>query len=76
MEKSTPISLFTPLLNGNERPACVQRRQENFEKLWAETDERIQVILEEANEQTLAKVTDFVKGEQYVKDDEMISTLR
>ncbi|TVY64314.1 Origin recognition complex subunit [Lachnellula suecica] len=51
---------FEPLLKGAESAECVQLRQDLFRKCWSDTDGRIQSILNEANEDTLAEVTSFV----------------
>ncbi|TVY17954.1 Origin recognition complex subunit 3 [Lachnellula arida] len=54
--------VFEPLLGGLETVECVRERQDLFQKCWSETDARIQSILNEANEDTLAEVTAFVDG--------------
>jgi len=48
-------------LNGLETLENVGRREELFRRTWGETEEAIKVILGEANEDTLAKVTSFVQ---------------
>lgn len=74
-EDSTTFS-FEPLLDGLETRECASLRKAHFEKSWSTTEARIQVwaskeaptsmakktqnILDEANEDTLAEVTEFV----------------
>ncbi|CAG8952603.1 hypothetical protein HYFRA_00009709 [Hymenoscyphus fraxineus] len=53
---------FEPLLRGAESEDCILLRQELFQKCWSETDSRIQSVLEEANDDTLAEVTNFVNA--------------
>ncbi|TVY35860.1 Origin recognition complex subunit [Lachnellula subtilissima] len=66
--------VFEPLLGEIETLECVQQRQDLFEKCWSETDARIQSILNEANEDTLAEVTAFVDspGDINQDDDERV----
>ncbi|KAH7326553.1 origin recognition complex subunit 3 N-terminus-domain-containing protein [Stachybotrys elegans] len=52
--------IFVPLLNGQEKPDCVQQRQALFEASWAMIDERVQEILRDSNSATLDQVSAFV----------------
>ncbi|KAL3423541.1 origin recognition complex subunit [Phlyctema vagabunda] len=58
---------FLPLLNRLENPSCINLRQELYQKSWASTETRIQSILSEANENTLADVAEFVQDNTIVE---------
>ncbi|PBP27313.1 origin recognition complex subunit [Diplocarpon rosae] len=58
---------FEPLLEGFETPQCIAVRQAQFERFWGETEGRIQSALDEANEDTLAEVTDFVNASKHIR---------
>lgn len=69
---------FAPRFDGVENPACAALRHELYEEAWSATEQKIQVcwngeyiwsllnhwqiILDEANEDTLSEVTTFVNG--------------
>ncbi|KAJ6014000.1 hypothetical protein N7540_008591 [Penicillium herquei] len=52
---------FVPLLNGDESPDCVQLRYNTYKQLWAEQEDRIQVILEDVDAGVLKDVSSFVR---------------
>ncbi|KAF4625210.1 hypothetical protein G7Y89_g12957 [Cudoniella acicularis] len=63
---------FESLLGGVESPECVQLRHELYQKCWTETDARIQLLLDEANEDTLEEVTSFVNNPKEAEDDKRV----
>ncbi|PBP26947.1 origin recognition complex subunit [Diplocarpon rosae] len=58
---------FEPLLEGLETPQCISVRKAHFERFWAETEGRVQSILDEANEDTLTEVTEFVNVSKQIR---------
>ncbi|KAI9770252.1 MAG: hypothetical protein M1840_003410 [Geoglossum simile] len=56
-----PHQVFSPLLNGSERPDCVTLRLNTYRKLWSEQEDRTNGILREANAKTLSSVVAFIK---------------
>ncbi|KAJ5641070.1 Origin recognition complex subunit 3 [Penicillium herquei] len=52
---------FVSLLNGDESPECVQLRYNTYKQLWAEQEDRIQVILEDVDAGVLKDVSSFVR---------------
>ncbi|KAL2065095.1 hypothetical protein VTL71DRAFT_4235 [Oculimacula yallundae] len=65
---------FDLLLDGLESQDCTDLRQSLFESSWSATEARIQSILSEANEGTLAEVTSFVSGHGLVRQTEKVPT--
>ncbi|KAI6716843.1 hypothetical protein JHW43_000576 [Diplocarpon mali] len=57
---------FESLLEGFETLECIGFRKAQFERFWAATEERVQSILDEANEGTLAEVTDFINASKQI----------
>ncbi|EPE29227.1 hypothetical protein GLAREA_00387 [Glarea lozoyensis ATCC 20868] len=65
---------FEPLFGGAESEGCMLLREELYERYWSETELRIQSVLDEANEGTLADVSQFVNdSEVYRSDDKLPS---
>ncbi|KAJ5038766.1 uncharacterized protein L3040_006446 [Drepanopeziza brunnea f. sp. 'multigermtubi'] len=60
---------FEPLLEGLETLECANLRKMHFERAWSSTEGRIQTILDEANEGTVAEVTAFVNEAKQVDMD-------
>ncbi|KAI9048216.1 hypothetical protein LZ554_008011 [Drepanopeziza brunnea f. sp. 'monogermtubi'] len=60
---------FEPLLEGLETLECANLRKVHFERAWSSTEGRIQTILDEANEGTVAEVTAFVNEAKQVDTD-------
>ncbi|KAJ8070249.1 hypothetical protein OCU04_000634 [Sclerotinia nivalis] len=55
---------LAPLLNEKESPELSSLRLSLFNKYWTETETKIKLILNEANEDTLVEVTSFVENEK------------
>ncbi|APA06906.1 hypothetical protein sscle_02g016760 [Sclerotinia sclerotiorum 1980 UF-70] len=55
---------LAPLLNEKESPELSSLRLSLFNQYWTETETKIKLILNEANEDTLVEVTSFVKNEK------------
>ncbi|KAG4433550.1 hypothetical protein IFR05_010975 [Cadophora sp. M221] len=65
---------FEPLMDGIETQECADLRKTLFESSWSATEARIQSILSEANEGTLAEVTTFVGNSGLARDTERVPT--
>ncbi|KAH7133573.1 origin recognition complex subunit 3 N-terminus-domain-containing protein [Dactylonectria macrodidyma] len=59
-ESAENLSVFTPLLNGAEKPGFVQMREAAFQESWTKIDDRIKGILRSSNQATLDQVGAFV----------------
>ncbi|OAA63681.1 origin recognition complex subunit [Niveomyces insectorum RCEF 264] len=55
------LAAFSPLLQGREPPDAVARRWKLFTSTWAELDNRIQTVLQRANQATLQAILDFIE---------------
>lgn len=65
---------FRPLLRGIENQQCCRLRSELFANSWAVTEARIQEILNDANNETLDNILEFVLNAGWEEDSYTIPT--